>query len=600
MKYPKVWGSGPDTARIVGEARLRGLDQVGLPHLKASGPGFVASKLGATSEVHTEGGGSEQQFTPYVLLNYIFDDGERGRIPYIVGGRHIRRVQVAAGALNGVGFVHSVTKMVHVGDGYFYHAMIYSENGGNLNLPHYLFTVAQRLTHASGEQMSEQAPLAEKLRKNVTFNAHAFYYEPFPEDDDQLGQSALGSSLRAGDSVFASGYDALVSGYRFGWNVWQAYLRDKFVPPSGNQSVKTYTRVPAFYRTHTQELALTGSGAAYFPNRENLNSQVFCMGPGRLGYLLLKKDFDPVGVTWEPTYDNGNLTGYVVGSYALEAQAVPYLVVSEDHGGTWTPVAWNELNDLIFHCKQDTRVALAGRSFRNEGVETDLAKGTGIHYVGSGKTLIVVPRIMDGQSGINDSADGSYPSQHHRTALFRYHEGSITRLPWPPDTSYDQYVQPVAYSSNTLIRSFGEGCLALPCQGGPLGTFLLVTYDYGDTWVEKPLVGKLPIGASSEFVVLRPFRNTAQAGEIMFLNPTNGSESDPRKGVHAYVTDGNFTEFKYVGRIAAVVGDHTIMEGHPYGKSGVYVGENPRVHKPGEVEYPPYVNPAFPGEFDKP
>ncbi len=56
MSYPKVWGDRSNTeARIVAEARERGLQGVNAPYLSAVAPGFRADKRGAFSEVTLEG-----------------------------------------------------------------------------------------------------------------------------------------------------------------------------------------------------------------------------------------------------------------------------------------------------------------------------------------------------------------------------------------------------------------------------------------------------------------------------------------------------------------------------------------------------------------
>lgn len=73
MTRPKIWGDN-DTARIVGEARVRGLQMVDAPYLSASGPGFVANKQDQFAEVHLIGGGEDEVefegniiFTPGVI-----------------------------------------------------------------------------------------------------------------------------------------------------------------------------------------------------------------------------------------------------------------------------------------------------------------------------------------------------------------------------------------------------------------------------------------------------------------------------------------------------------------------------------------------------
>jgi hypothetical protein len=73
MQYPKVWGEGSQVARIVGEARERGLQMVNSPYLSASGPGFSAHKKGQFSEVHITGeavGGEVRTFITWHYMPY--------------------------------------------------------------------------------------------------------------------------------------------------------------------------------------------------------------------------------------------------------------------------------------------------------------------------------------------------------------------------------------------------------------------------------------------------------------------------------------------------------------------------------------------------
>lgn len=602
MKYPKIWGRGPEAARIVGEARLRGLDQVGLPHLKASGPGFVAYKLGDTSEVHIEGGGESSRNFPYVLTHHAFSAGALNHVVALVGGERRVKRPVAQGYLGeDVTWFDSTTRVVHAGDGYYASTAIYSTLGGDLSLPHYMFGFAALL---SGSVAYASESELNRVGKSVAFNEHAHLLDPGKSEGDpaynpdHYPESQIQLSLFGNLEIFASGYDVAVDAYWFGWGLWQGELQAKFTSPDGNQTIRTFQKHPTFYRTHTKDLALHAIPAAFFPNQYNHTSQIFSMGPGKIGYLIIPKDFTPTAVSWRAIPAPGS--GYEVETFTLAPEANPTLAVSSTHGQSWTTIEWSDLGAKLFKHKNHDDVPKAGRQFRNNTVESDAARFTSIHYVGDGKSFIVVHSLMEDQGSVADSDTGHFSSAPLRTMLFMYNAGAITRVAWPPDgwTGGNSLPRVGTYSSSVMIRAFGRGCLALP-MSGVSGAGLLVTRDFGATWEQIELAGKLPLGASAELITLKPYVDASSTGEILFVFPSNGSVEDSRKGIHAYRTDGLFQEFKYVGRIAKNYAGQTVLVNMGYGYNGIYVGERAKGFV-GEVEYPPYINPAFPGEFDRP
>lgn len=78
MTYPKVWGDkqGNDVARIVGEAKVRALQNVDAPYLSASGPGFLSRKAGAFQDVTLYGRSeSQQELAPNLISLGMGRDG---------------------------------------------------------------------------------------------------------------------------------------------------------------------------------------------------------------------------------------------------------------------------------------------------------------------------------------------------------------------------------------------------------------------------------------------------------------------------------------------------------------------------------------------
>jgi hypothetical protein len=594
MKYPKLW-NGPNP---VGEAKVRQLQQVDAPFLGASGPGFTAGKMGALSEVK---GGTD---SPYLVVNQVFDEGGELVTKLYANNPRSRETrpigEFSLGA--GVGVTHAING-IHVGSGrvlrlaYAGLGYVPAEAG-----PHLVFPVLHNAIKNT-PLVSDAVDPAERKKSSIKFTSSAVTFDPAHDNrwENYPDEIALG-----GITVFASGYDDEVSGYSFGWRYSRASVADTLYAPPGYPAHTNFYRYPYHFTANTADYEMAGSPSLAHPDAYNYRSPVFNAGPGKLAYMLVKKDFWPIDVNWT---DHG--PGGFSSVYSLAAQVPIQLAISEDHGRSWQAEDLTCLDDIIF-AEASGYQGTASRPYRNDTLEGSIAYDSTVHYVGAGVNLLIAPGF-----------GGTGGSRLAGVFLFRRSaSGAYTRLSWPPDETAELLhfwkIQSWPMLSGHNF-SFGEGCLVMVTRGPAKWTApydltfkhrLLYTRDFGDTWNLSP---DLPPEVTQTLqtvwpVITKPYKSPSQPGEILLTYPSNDAgATDPKRGTYAFKTDGNFESFERLGRVVPSKGNAPvaldISSGglvYPFpqagGSSAIYIGEHTGT---GLKKYRPCINPAFPREFGK-
>lgn len=588
---PKLWGAGSRIAQIEGEARVRGLNQVRPPFLSVEGPGFRSGKQARLTEVFTEGA------VPYLYSNYLTDRG------YVsVSGNQKKKLRWTTPFASFVPNILLVTpsEMVHVGEGLIAQIVTVA-SGPSLNLltPHYGVLTLTYTKYRTSTVAAESDPLEEKTGRGVMFDRYTLFCDPAAPPSTVGGYYRNAMNVEAylrGFSIWASGYDGAEGGrqaYRFGWRFHVHRLANIHYDPEGEPRYYMQSVEPVNLLGDTETLLVDPAESVYFPRRNNLRAPVFCAGPGVLMSMLIKEDRWPVAVTWKGNSEDG----YDVDKELFEMAAPVYLAVSTDHGETWAAEPQAEMTALIPTVTplDDERLS---RPVRWGEAERRMAAYSSIHYVGSGVNLIVL-------QGWAPSIPAT--SDEYRTALFRRDAtGLVTRLSWPLDAEHASIKLPAESAPRScLIRAFGEGCLALTVDyyGAPRVMF---THDYGTTWQVSAAMPTKPLGVVP--VVTRPFKSEEKPGEIIYVYPDNVTtnegtpEESTKSGIFGFRTNGLFLEFEDIGRVIASSQNEEVEEvpdwvGNIGGTAAVYTGEVWGLNA--GKQFKPYVNPAFPKEFDK-
>lgn len=358
-------------------------------------------------------------------------------------------------------------------------------------------------------------------------------------------------------SLWATGWDGdETSTKRFRWGLTCTSFTDSAHPDT--------TRFPVSFTGSTGDYTLTQVAFPAFVGRDHHSFNTFCAGPGKLQAL-----------------------NFVSGTPLID----PYLSHSEDHGDSWTAdsVAW--LAPFLAR----TYPALTG--VQVEGQLVQMAFFTTITYVGkddggNDTTMLMVPNGYD-------NATSQYCPM-----LFIGNGTTYARLSWPPDAWFTDYNgAPIAgidsivgitamQEARSAQFGFGRGCLFVPVLLAGLW-HIMFTRDFGATWATSAAVPLTLTGGGADIsgVLVKPYVAAADGfaakpGRIIFPAPDY-----TRDQLRFFETDGNFARFTDLGAVVKPKGAiyATGIDSNNY----CYVNYGGR-------KYPPYVFPAFPGEFDKP
>lgn len=657
MKRPKIWGDVGQTAEA--RAQSRALDRLDVPYLRDVKPGQVVYKKGEFREITV----TPQEISYVWMfvddntanrdhaVSFNLEDGykrvKNGTLLFQVNDPAPRRFGTPTFDGPDVGW----RSVAYVGDNWVVTGHTYS----------YLYSTGGYFTTAVWYNMwYVPAPQEERLqpssaddqpRQNV-FLANTGLFVRFLEARSGLV-----------DDVVASGWRGPATGYGFSSVAWEninpafvsEFAGERFninpwLPPNCRPIVLNgYTRridaiswsVPAV-PSYAQE---------YFPG-----SRMHCWGPGRLAFCLPQQAYEPEFEAFEDTFETNEPTQNSFGDWVRQSsmrvliRTTPVWMVSTNHGNTWFAVDDPTLRNAFARgfplVKDDVEPSpppvptieemLAeidlNESFYDAYADIGAKAQFQSDYIGGNRMAMIVTQV-------NFGAQPGDSLINRRTELYIGQPGAFTRIPWPADDWVEQErgfpaafggVTPpyVVFDERWSRRSrgislfggsrgaqkmrmkmcFGYDCLAVPVlsRDSINSNFLLITRDGGANWslVELPpevadsatVVPRFP-----RFEVVRPFKpaqgdDPEDPGMIVYRRNIVGPNG-PTSQSHTteiYVTDGYFLEFRRVaqGRVRGNMSDSIAFIENTLDHV-VYHGN---LKTP---PYVPYVNPAFPGEFDE-
>jgi hypothetical protein len=599
---PKLWhGANP-----VGEARLRGLQQVDAPYLTARAPGFSAHKRGMFSEVY--GGGTEEtsEDDPYILSNVrVLEQEGGGAFRYALVSQESRVKERLYGTTPAM-FNLQLDTAKHLGGGTV--AQVLSTDGNIADGEGgWVFPVLYDVSR--GTTRFFEFPPRTKKRGNLAFHVAGFqsneYYINYMLDEWWLAAGGWAPDVRAYTGAFSYS------------------LRGPFYKSPVNASSRSVVatessmRIDAFdVRTlaiHRAEFASPPGTGRVFPTR------VFSAGPGKYVMLWHQSDHHPAG------QENDKVL--------VRARGQLGVFSSYDYGRTWGFQRWVALEEMTWEAKQasfpgagDPATPLDQTVFRwldTHPLSRDAwpdhllqyrAGRCSFTYVGADTTFAAMPCCSEG-AGVYDwewgrSAFSAYepnppPPVTHWFLFKRVGTGPWVRVPWPLDTVPDRmhlarvaaslpcaYADPVYNVVDSDGFCFGPGCFGVLARPDATGVAkYLVTVDFGATWKWSPAS---PIQWRHTPCVIRPYDPGVGKADILI---TGAARFSDRQEAWGFKVEGLFDGFKgpkvlqRERRPQGVGGYH----GTPDASSPVYVGQ----YQTQSPAYPPFVNPALPGEFDE-
>jgi hypothetical protein len=356
---------------------------------------------------------------------------------------------------------------------------------------------------------------------------------------DSMFLGGLGRPLHR-FALFATGWENATTRYRFG--ITGMYFTDPAHP--------TTTRVPVCFVASTGAYTMTQVAFPLFAGRDHLGFNTFTAAPGKLQALNFVN----------------NLGGTAV------PQINPYMSYSEDHGNSWAASSVPWLLPFV--------------NIGDDVNQEQMALFATIHYLGAGKTLLLIP------NGYRGSGLGYCPMAFLGTGL------SYVRIAWPADSWDVDHGGGLTVGNSNMVGvtnmqeprgahfAFGVGCFYTPVfEGGAWK--IMFTHDFGTSWSISAAVPPNFVTAGSDIngVMVSPFTGTKR-GRIIFAAPDY-----VRNQLRFYSTTGDFAEFKDLGPVVKPQGTiyPTAIDSINY----CYVNY-------GGAKFKPTVFPAFPGEFDKP
>jgi hypothetical protein len=313
-------------------------------------------------------------------------------------------------------------------------------------------------------------------------------------------------------SIFSSGWKDEASRYVWGYSFIDYCSSSDTVVPQ-----QTVT-APVVVVGNTGMLTTAATALPYEPSRAQQGGQVFCTGPGQLiAFFLVTEWLDPA----------------LPAGAKLIPKVLPFYCVSTDHGASWTRHDATFLDTYLRLFAVDVVHNYQRTHYDNAQLEL-IGNSIHVSYIGNGKSLIIVPSLVD-----------STTSDNLRAKLFLY-DGGFTLLSWAADSWVDGSSLTLNTAREICSQSpsfcFGEGCLAVSVSGPGAISRILFTTDYGASWssVTMPFYNHV-LGAGITLApptVVAPYQGPLKRGRIIYtVNRGDGSGSD------IWQTDGSFATF---------------------------------------------------------
>lgn len=376
--------------------------------------------------------------------------------------------------------------------------------------------------------------------------------------------------------LHATGWDETNECYRFGFSF--TYFTD-----DSTEQTRLDTRVPMFYAGNTGDMALTQVAVPFYPGRIHPGSKAFVIGNGRLQRLSVVREAD-------------------VADRATVPFTYPYFANSADHGQSWSSTTTDFLHPFLH-----VMPAIGpDREYLNNTQMNRLQDNHLNVYLGQGKSMLIIP------NGVVEVSVPDGALLKTCAMAFLGEEGAgYTRVAWPPDAweftagnaAVGEPTDPEEDSYVTLLRqskdfysaqyAFGEGCMYLPVRIAGALKFL-VTYDFGANWVIKDYPAR-PASvethlATESGAVIRPYVSEDDPGELVFASPRYSGDGR----IEFLRTNGLFNEFKKTAGLLSYPAPLATMPPQLFFQM---VEPNQHFTYFGGAGH---INPAFPGEFDKP
>ncbi|MGA0610107.1 hypothetical protein [Caldimonas sp. KR1-144] len=529
-------------------------------------PGYIARAKNGFYEVTKI---ASAQSAPYLWGDYV-SDGVLATASFDPGRK--RKVLQTYGVVIGPGSTYQPTSSFYnyVGDRYL---LRIGRDSSSADGPFWPVLVRDTLG-------DEFPPASENRGKSISFYGLA-----------NLEGGADINEFQRIIGAFASGWDG--TKYRFGYGgLWQDPDGEDIFrvggPSNGTLAITNRVREYRAWFSNTLDFAVSTQTWAS-TNREICMSRIFVGGPGKLAALkatletVESVDYVDMGTPED---------SYYAGTWKPRVKVK--LVTSNDHGASWNESDADFLEPYI-EFKMLPGTGLGSDPWSPPGIThfdrfvmngnqlLNMMMGARVVYVGNNTRLLMVPqcRIAPGQWG---------------TLLFRDAGSGFSRVAWPADSG--TWLAPSEFGGSAdLVLSFsgyffahwfswGPGCAYYPVNHDNKMK-LLVTVDAGDTWTLTP---ELPADINHNFIgtalgtTVRP-RTDTSPGRVLFPRVDEAAGR-----IEWLATGGDLSAFAAAGDVAAP-GIEEEFIGYA-GRYFVYIGDGATRRR--------YVNPAFPGEFDKP
>jgi hypothetical protein len=496
MRPPKLIGKlSPGMA--VGEGKVKALEQVGVPYLTSSGPGFIARTNGGFSSVESTDEQPEKYWNLWVGIRYLDTNYLVPRLMKIK--RRAKRINVRKASASVV-----MDSPIWVGAGY-----MLCDQGRTVRPPEgaeQFSTGLDSIPDAIPMHTGFTGPnYSWRSDGPIDNTGYQYYFVSF------LGLWPL-KSRGYYLNIVASGWSPAMKSYAWCWGgvtPGERYSGQSSYgyPESDEGHAARFRNTPFVMIGYVTKNSVTGVHRVdlpFEPDREHEGS-IHCVGPGELlAFISVREQF----------------TRHSSGSYMydLEPMILPYYCVSHDSGETW------ERRDAGFS------YPFIAYTYRAAGFGDAIDYGRDILsdppilvscYVGQGKTIF----ILDGQYLDVYSVQGTAYYQYRvgGSALLLYDGSSFVQKPWPLGARRLEEPDPwgpansFSYVSAPHPVCFGEGCMVFTYSflaEAPEG--FVVTRDFGDTWELKPYAS---LGITNifflEIVTLIPWETAAKPGVII-------------------------------------------------------------------------------------
>lgn len=582
---PKLW-NGPSA---VGEARARFNATIDTPYQTASGPGFQADKKQGFHEVFLTSDEEKREDEAYLVGIYLSDEsGESIQFERLNPEDRVFE-KMKRGAIydttgDGVSGIFPGA-MTYIGDGYLLQVLNdgeeFADQRSTIHYPVLWFAEGTRKSQVLASSLTGPARRHVLLGPQMTGTWRGFLHH----------------------SICHTGF--IDAEKRYGWVF--AFMQDNALIKAPNKDHNDpnnwapYSSYPVVYCGNTGQMSNAGQVLPNYPGRYHFVSAVQSTGPGKLMLFIgIQEDNEEI---FDP--DSGDAGEWDYSGGAQRPQLPPYLLVSTNHGESWAVASAEFIAPYLWTAPSD--ITPAGRigAYMNSQIDL-IASGFTATYVGNGVTLIWILGGWDADVG------------EFCPMLFRYANGSFTRLPWPADTWYhNKFIETTAWKDcyvnfvfhgNKELRPlisvnagrankwcFGVGCAFFVVVDKFNGPQFLFTRDFGATWTLSAYVTSFDLPSATlslgdNAAVVSPYKSPEAPGKIVFLVTDIANDK-----IYTMHCDGNFDSFKFKksrkafdGAMKTLVGSYQFLAA--YNRLICYVGN--------KTTHPPYVVAGLPKQYD--